>query len=256
VQVIVARSNSRQRQGPRDPQLRLLTPARASVKLQTDRAASNCLVVVCPLSRAGLHCTDLLLPVQLACTTNSHCHTSKAPSFGCQAMSVSVEQPLHFSQQPSSPSFSSPPHSPAQLLHAQTPASPAPPPPADVDMSASVTTLPPAGQQHDRQDANMEDGLGLTNTRGEEARGLSNTSDTVNDTVAVEVAAVDADAMDTTPDTNTGLVLPNGSSGPLEAAVTPISPPANEALAPESSTDQTAPTIPSGDEVSRTDGLG
>jgi len=39
-------------------------------------------------------------------------------------MSVSVEQPLHFSQQ-----LSSPPHSPNHVLHAHTPASPQPPPP-------------------------------------------------------------------------------------------------------------------------------
>jgi hypothetical protein len=170
-------------------------------------------------------------------------------------MSVSVEQPLHFSQQPSSPSFSSPPHSPAQRLHAQTPASPLPPPPADVDMSAAVTTLPPAGQQHDREDANMEDGLGLTNGRVPESRGLSNNGDAVNDTVAIEVAAVDADAMDTTPDTDTELVLPNSSTDPLEAATTPTSPPVNEAPAPEPSNDETPPTVPTGDEVSQPDSL-
>jgi hypothetical protein len=123
-------------------------------------------------------------------------------------------------------------------------------------MSASVTTLSPAGQQHDREDANMEDGLGLINGRVAESRGLSNNDDdAVNDTVAVEVAAVDVDAMDTTPDTDTELVLPNNSTDPLEAAVTPTSPLPNEATAPEPSNNETPSNISTHDEVSQIDSL-
>jgi hypothetical protein len=122
-------------------------------------------------------------------------------------------------------------------------------------MSASVTTLSPAGQQHDREDTNMEDGLGLINGRVAESRGLSNNDDAVNDTVAVEVAAVDVDTMDTTPDTDTEMVLPNNSTDPLEAAVTPTSPLPNEATAPEPSNNETPSNISTHDEVSQIDSL-
>jgi hypothetical protein len=51
-------------------------------------------------------------------------------------------------------------------------------------------------------------------------------------TVAVE--AVDEDAMDTTPDSSQGLVLPNGSADPLEAAaITSSSLPPNGAAQEE-----------------------
>jgi hypothetical protein len=122
-------------------------------------------------------------------------------------------------------------------------------------MSASVTTLSPAGQQHDREDANVEDSLGLINGRVAESRSLSNNDGAVNDTVAVEVAAVDVDAMDTTPDTDTERVLPNAPTAPLEAAVTPTSPLSNEATAPEPSHNETPSNIPTRDEVSQTDSL-
>jgi hypothetical protein len=177
-------------------------------------------------------------------------------------MSVSVEQPRHFSQQPSSPSFSSPPQSPNRLLHAHTPATPPPPPTPDVDMSSSVTTLPPTGQQHDREDASMEDGVGLTNGRVAEPLSLSNNGNNIDSTVAVDVAVVDADAMDITPDIDIGFVLPNDSTDPLEAAVAPTSPPPNEPAAQEPSidlaaqepsNDQAPPVSPPGNDVSQLD---
>jgi hypothetical protein len=168
-------------------------------------------------------------------------------------MSVSVEQPRHFSQQPSPPSFSSPPRSPNRLLHAHTPASPPPPLPTDVDMSASVTTLPPAGQQHDREDASMEDDAGLTDGRVAEPLSLSNDGDSVNNTVAVDVAVVDGDVMDTTPDTDTGFVLPNDSTDSLEAAVVPTSPSPSEPAAQASSNDRVPPAVPSSNEVGQPD---
>jgi hypothetical protein len=99
-------------------------------------------------------------------------------------MSVSVErQPLHFSQQLSTPS-----RSPTHLLHAHTPSSPHQQPVADVDMSASSNTLPPTGQNHDRSDAEMQDG----DNPGRR--------DASTNTVAVEISAIDDDAMDVTPD--------------------------------------------------------
>ncbi|KAJ4367045.1 hypothetical protein N0V83_007575 [Neocucurbitaria cava] len=145
-------------------------------------------------------------------------------------MSVSVEQPLHFSQQPSSPSFSSPPQSPNHLIHAHTPAppQPPPPPPADIDMSSSMTTVPPPGQRHDREDAEMQDGEGLPDMHVEEIATPPSNRESTTGSVAVEVAAVDEDAMDTAPDTDAALVLPNGSADPNEALVlAPASPALN-----------------------------
>ncbi|KAF1850951.1 uncharacterized protein K460DRAFT_400985 [Cucurbitaria berberidis CBS 394.84] len=147
-------------------------------------------------------------------------------------MSVSVEQPLHFSQQPSSPSFSSPPQSPNHLLHAQAAASPPTPPsppspPADVDMSSSVTTFPPPSQRHDREDAEMQDGLGLTNGHAEETPTPPSNHEPTATSVAVEVAAVDNDddAMDTAPDVDSELLLANSSLTPNDASIiTPTSP--------------------------------
>ncbi|KAL5388909.1 hypothetical protein DPSP01_002616 [Paraphaeosphaeria sporulosa] len=143
--------------------------------------------------------------------------------------------PISFAQQPPSspPAFSSA-HSPAESHPYTQPAmsSPPPPPPpqqpqqqsaGDMDMTTS-TTLPPAGQRHDREDADMQDGL----TNGLQP-GASNTP-THNQTnnVAIEVAAVsaDEDVMDTTSDDTQGLVLPNSSAEP--AAITPSSPPLAE----------------------------
>ncbi|KAF1947056.1 hypothetical protein EJ02DRAFT_450032 [Clathrospora elynae] len=112
-------------------------------------------------------------------------------------MSVSMEQPLHFSQQvqPLSPSFDSPPQSPNHLLHAQTPA-----PPlslaADVDMSSSTTL----GQSHDRDDAEMRDGEGEGEGTTTAPAPTRSNREASTQTVAVEITAVDEDAMDTTLD--------------------------------------------------------
>jgi hypothetical protein len=146
-------------------------------------------------------------------------------------MSVSVEPSRHFSQQPSPPPFSSTPQSPNHLLHAQMPASPPPlpPPPADVDMSSSTITLAPAGQQHDREDEDMADGGGLTGSEIRQPLVASSDREAAH-TVAIEVAPVDDDVMDTTPDAETGLVPSSNSAVPPDAAVTPTSPPASETV--------------------------
>lgn len=144
-------------------------------------------------------------------------------------MSVSVEQPLHF-QQPASPTFSSPPRSPSHLQHAPTASSPPEPSRlADVDMSASVPTLPQAGQRHDREDAEMGDGDGLTNGQAQVEQVSPALASSPTNTVAVEVAVVDDDAMDTTPDTDQHLVLPNGSANPGSTSAARFSPEANDA---------------------------
>jgi hypothetical protein len=101
----------------------------------------------------------------------------------------------------------------------------------------------------------MEDGAGVTNGSVAESQSLSDNGDSMSNTVAVEVAAGDGEAMDTSPDTDTGLGLPNGSTDPLESAATPTSPSTNEAAPQEPSDNQVPPTIPSGDEVSQGDGL-
>ncbi len=169
-------------------------------------------------------------------------------------MSVSVEQPLHFSQQPSSPPFSSPPQSPTHLLHAQPPSSPPPLPPlqADVEMSSSIATLAPVGQRHDREDADMDDGTGLTNGHVEPP--TQPTSDpepeSTPNAVAVQVASVDDDAMDTTPDADTGVVLPNGSADPLETSNNaPTSPAPNGDTQVEPENSEQAPPVPSADDI-------
>ncbi|KAE8842288.1 hypothetical protein PTNB85_01055 [Pyrenophora teres f. teres] len=162
-------------------------------------------------------------------------------------MSVSVEHPLHFSQQ-----LSSPPHSPNHGIHAQTPAAPPPPPPpppppsllpaiadaatANMDVSASTDTLSTTTtrQNHDRSDAEMQDGYQPSHR------------DASTNTVAVEISAVDEDAMDVTPDSETHALLPNGSAV-VEAhevdTTTPASP----------TPDGTAGTIPPVDPPPPTD---
>jgi hypothetical protein len=106
-----------------------------------------------------------------------------------------------------------------------------PPPPqqpqqqgaGDMDMSTS-STLPPAGQRHDRDDADMQDGL----TNGLQPDASSTPAHNQADSVAIEVAAVsaDEDAMDTTSDDAQDLIQPNASAEP--AAITPASPPPAE----------------------------
>ncbi|PSN71018.1 DS-domain-containing protein [Corynespora cassiicola Philippines] len=135
-----------------------------------------------------------------------------------------------------------PPQSPNHLHRAQSPVSspppPPPPPPADdVDMSASTATLPQAGQRHDRHDpdAAMHQGEGLANGHMETDHPASNGNEpSAGNNIAVEIAAVDEDAMDTTPDSAQGLVLSNGSAethGP--AGTTPTSPAPDHAEPPE-----------------------
>jgi hypothetical protein len=68
--------------------------------------------------------------------------------------------------------------------------------------------------------------------------------------VAVEVAAVDEDAMDTTPDIDTELVLQDGSAGLSQAIITPTSPPTHEAGVESASHDLVPPAAPSVDVVS------
>ena len=56
------------------------------------------------------------------------------------------------------------------------------------------------------------------------------------------VAAVDEDAMDTAPDTDQELVLPNGSADPHEASTAMLTPPApNEATQDEPSGNEQTP---------------
>ncbi|KAF1974633.1 hypothetical protein BU23DRAFT_505075 [Bimuria novae-zelandiae CBS 107.79] len=133
--------------------------------------------------------------------------------------------PILFGQPPSSsPSFSSPQSPVESQHHTQPQMASSPPPPLtaeDVDMSAS-TTLPAAGQRHDREDAVMQDGL----IDGVQPEATNTTNHNQANNVAIEVAAVaaDEDAMDTTSDDAQGIVLPNGSADPPAPAVTPASP--------------------------------
>ncbi|KAJ4988669.1 ubiquitin carboxyl-terminal hydrolase [Stagonosporopsis vannaccii] len=144
-------------------------------------------------------------------------------------MSVSVEQPLHF-QQPTSPTFSSPPHSPNHLQRASTASSPPDSTrPVDVDMSASIPTMPQPGQRHDREDAEMHDGEGLTNGQAQVEPAFPGLTESSTNTVAVEIAVVDEDAMDTTPDTDQHLVLPNGSANPESTSAARTSSESNSA---------------------------
>jgi hypothetical protein len=117
-------------------------------------------------------------------------------------------------------------------------------------MSSSVTTLAPAGQQHDREDANMEDSAAVPNGHVAETQNSPSDREPATNTVAIEVAQVDEDAMDTTPDADSGLVLQNNSEEPLQGAVTPSSPPANGAPVEETSNGQVSPGVPSSDVVS------
>jgi hypothetical protein len=174
-------------------------------------------------------------------------------------MSVSVEQPLHFSQQPSSPSFSSPAQSPNHNLHAHTPAPHPAPPPANVDMSSSITTLAPLGQQHDREDADMGEATGgtnepgLTNGQAVGPLNLHDDSETTNSTIAVEIAVVDEDAMDTTPDLDADLVLQDSPIVPPDATTTSSPTQAHELPAGEAGTDDLIPPdAPAGEVVSQT----
>ncbi|KAF2999270.1 hypothetical protein E8E13_003636 [Curvularia kusanoi] len=97
-------------------------------------------------------------------------------------------------------------------------------------MSSSTPTLPPAGQRHDREDADMQDGEGLSNGQPQLGQISAALPASSLNTIAVEVTAADEDAMDTTPDTDQQLVLPNGSTSRDSTSVPqPPSPPSNGA---------------------------
>ncbi|KAF9695032.1 hypothetical protein EKO04_006896 [Ascochyta lentis] len=109
------------------------------------------------------------------------------------------------------------------------PASPPPPPPTtDASMSTLAPTWPPAGQRHDRDDADMQNGESFTNGQ---AQGEQASTEAI--VPLVQVAAIDDDdddAMDTTPDTDQQLVLPNGSASLTNTpAEQPPSPTTNSA---------------------------
>ncbi|KAF3042177.1 ubiquitin carboxyl-terminal hydrolase [Didymella heteroderae] len=96
-------------------------------------------------------------------------------------------------------------------------------------MSASAPTLPPTGQRHDREDAEMHEGEGLANGREQLEQESTVPAQASTNAVAVEVAVVDEDAMDTTSDTDQQLVLPNGSVGQSNITTAqPQSPAAND----------------------------
>lgn len=119
-------------------------------------------------------------------------------------------------------------------------------------MNTSASTMPPAGQRHDREDAEMQDGEGLTNGQSHIQQATTATAEPASNAVAVEVAAVDEDAMDTTPDTDQQLVLPNGSASQLDASIPrPPSPTVNSARVEEvDSSVQTEPAAATDDAVS------
>ena len=85
-------------------------------------------------------------------------------------------------------------------------------------MSASNTL--PIGQDHDRgDDAEMQ----------EEEEPISRDAST--NTIAVHISAVEEDAMDVTPDTETEeLLLPNGSVERPDTTITPSLPPPDNAV--------------------------
>jgi hypothetical protein len=124
-------------------------------------------------------------------------------------------------------------------------------------MSSSVTTLAPAGQQHDREDADMGEATSGTNdsslTNGVVAEPPLPANDRVSNsnTIAVQVAAIDEDAMDTTPDIDTELVLQDGSAGLSQTIITPSSPPTHEAVAEPASHELIPPAAPLEDVVSQ-----
>lgn len=98
----------------------------------------------------------------------------------------------------------------------------------------------------------MQEGEGLTHGHvGEPALPSSNHQQDTN-TIAVEVAAMDDDAMDTTPDLDAELVQADSELDPPEAAaLTSNVPPTNGAAVDEPlSNDQLPPAAPSADAVS------
>jgi hypothetical protein len=103
----------------------------------------------------------------------------------------------------------------------------------------------------------MADSASLTNNEVQ-MPSLSSSGREPTNTVAVEVAVVDEDAMDTTPDTETGLLEPNRPTESVDAIVTPTSPPTNGAVEADQpdSNDSIIPSGASDDAVSQTKCLG
>lgn len=119
-------------------------------------------------------------------------------------------------------------------------------------MSSSVTTLAPAGQQHDRDDANMDEDVNLANDNARHTSRDQSSHDPPNNNVAVEVAAVDEDAMDITPDTDAQVVLEPEQTDALHPAASSPQPPANGGSVAEDNGDQAAPNPPP-DNVTQTE---
>jgi hypothetical protein len=121
-------------------------------------------------------------------------------------------------------------------------------------MSTSTTLPPLAGQNHDREeDALMQDSANLANGYIEATTHISNGDQPPAPGVAVEVAAVDEDAMDTSPDNNQGLVLPNGSADAQEAlGITPSSPAPTGEVQTELDSNAVPPPPSTDNTVSRT----
>ena len=98
----------------------------------------------------------------------------------------------------------------------------------------------------------MQDGEGLTNGQAQVQQASAAPAGSLTNTVAIEVAAVDEDAMDTTLDTDQQLVLPNGSASQTSSsAVQPPSPTTNGAGGAEvDDSVQTGPAAAADDAVS------
>lgn len=76
----------------------------------------------------------------------------------------------------------------------------------------------------------MQDGEGAASGQAQAEQAFLAPAESLPNTVAVEIAAVDDDIMDTTPDTDQRLVLPNGSANNgSNLAVEPSSPTTNSA---------------------------
>ncbi|KAJ4379318.1 hypothetical protein N0V86_005363 [Didymella sp. IMI 355093] len=108
-------------------------------------------------------------------------------------------------------------------------------------MSASAPTLPPTGRRHDRGDAEMHDGEGLADGQAHVGNESTASAQAPANAVAVEVAVVDEDVMDLTPDTDQQLVLPNGSASQTNISTAqPLSPTSSGAV--QDGTDRTVQT--------------
>lgn len=125
-------------------------------------------------------------------------------------------------------------------------------------MSTSASTLPPVGQRHDREDAEMQDGQDLTNGQSHVEQASTEGVEPTTNTIAVEVAAIEEDAMDTTADTDQHLVLPNAPASQTNlSAGQPPSPSTDSAGREEiDNSIQTVPVVTTDDAVSERIGPG